>query len=95
MTKSRKKDQLGTESLEPDAALVDACRQNSSAKIAAALGDIARRERKFTHIARSAQLNRSGLYRSFSLDGDPHLSTLCKVMAKLGYRLEPYRVREE
>jgi probable addiction module antidote protein len=57
-----------------------------AALIAAALGDIAR-ARGMTEVAREAGLGRESLYKTLSIDGNPHLDTILKVMRALGLRL--------
>ncbi|MDR1997129.1 MAG: putative addiction module antidote protein [Candidatus Margulisbacteria bacterium] len=54
--------------------------------IARALGNAAR-ARGMLNTARKTGLNRAGLYRALSKDGDPRLSTLTKVVSSLGFRL--------
>ena len=54
--------------------------------IAAALGDIAR-AKGMTEVARTAGLGRESLYKALSIDGNPHLDTILKVMHALGLRL--------
>jgi probable addiction module antidote protein len=54
--------------------------------IARALGNAAR-ARGMLITAKKTKLDRAGLYRSLSKDGDPRLSTLSKVVHSLGYRL--------
>ncbi len=54
--------------------------------IAAALGDIAR-ARGMTEVARRAGLGRESLYKALSMDGNPQLDTILRVMQALGLRL--------
>jgi len=54
--------------------------------IAAALGDIAR-ARGMAEVARKAGLGRESLYKALSVDGNPRLDTILKVMRALGLRL--------
>ncbi|MEO8856615.1 MAG: addiction module antidote protein [Burkholderiaceae bacterium] len=54
--------------------------------VAAALGDIAR-AKGMTQIAREAGLGRESLYKALSLDGNPALGTILKVVAALGLQL--------
>ena len=54
--------------------------------IRAALNTIARAQ-NMSGLARDADLNRAGLYRALSEDGNPTLSTLLKIMRALGLRL--------
>jgi len=60
--------------------------EGDAALIAAALGDIAR-ARGMTEVARTAGLGRESLYKALSLDGNPHLDTILKVMNALGLKL--------
>ena len=45
------------------------------------------RARSMSGLARDAELNRAGLYRALSEDGNPTLSTLLKITRALGLRL--------
>ena len=54
--------------------------------IRAALNTIARAQ-NMSGLARDAELNRAGLYRALSEDGNPTLSTLLKITKALGLRL--------
>ena len=54
--------------------------------IRAALNTIARAQ-NMSGLARDAELNRAGLYRALSEDGNPTLSTLLKITRALGLRL--------
>ena len=54
--------------------------------IRAALNTIAR-ARNMSALSRDAELNRAGLYRALSEDGNPTLSTLLKITRALGLRL--------
>jgi probable addiction module antidote protein len=60
--------------------------EGDASLIAAALGDIAR-ARGMTEVAREAGLGRESLYKALSVDGNPHLDTILKVMRALGLRL--------
>jgi probable addiction module antidote protein len=60
--------------------------EGDASLIAAALGDIAR-ARGMTEVARKAGLGRESLYKALSVDGNPHLDTILKVMRALGLRL--------
>ncbi len=61
--------------------------EGDASLIAAALGDIAR-ARGMTEVAREAGLGRESLYKALSVDGNPHLDTILKVMRALGLRLQ-------
>jgi probable addiction module antidote protein len=66
---------------------LEAClEENDPALLAAALGDIAR-VRGMAQLARDTGLTREGLYKALSVDGNPSLATIMKVMAALGVRL--------
>jgi probable addiction module antidote protein len=54
--------------------------------ITRALGDIAR-AKNMTKIADKSGVHRVHLYRALSVNGDPKLSTLTKVVNSLGYHL--------
>ena len=54
--------------------------------IAAALGDIARFS-GMTQLAKDTGLGRESLYKSLSVDGNPELGTILKVVDALGLRL--------
>ena len=54
--------------------------------IRAALNTIARAQ-NMSGVARDAELNRAGLYRALSEDGNPTLTTLLKITRALGLRL--------
>jgi probable addiction module antidote protein len=40
-----------------------------------------------THIAKRAGLGRESLYKALSLDGNPELSTILKIVSALGLKL--------
>ncbi len=54
--------------------------------IAAALGDIAR-AKGMGRVAGDAGLSRESLYKSLSINGNPELATVLKVLRALGIRL--------
>jgi len=54
--------------------------------IRAALSDIAR-ARGMAQLARDTGLTREGLYKALSPEGNPHFSTILKVIKALGVRL--------
>lgn len=60
---------------------------NDAAFIARALGDIAR-ARGMTQIARETGLSRESLYKALSGERNPDFSTILKVIAALGLRLQ-------
>ena len=66
--------------------MTEALDSNDPGFIADALGVIAR-ARGMTQVARDAGLSRESLYRALSLDGNPELSTLLRVLAVLGLQL--------
>ncbi|MBV6416313.1 MAG: hypothetical protein CMLOHMNK_00855 [Steroidobacteraceae bacterium] len=59
---------------------------NDAAFIAAALGDVAR-ARGMSELARRTGLTREGLYKALSLESNPSLATVLKVLAALDVRL--------
>ena len=54
--------------------------------IRAALNDIAR-ARNMSGLARDAGLDRSGIYKALSEDGNPSFATILKIIAALGLRI--------
>jgi probable addiction module antidote protein len=50
------------------------------------IGDIAR-SKGMAEIARELNLDRAGLYRSFSAEGNPSFITVVKVLDNLGFKL--------
>lgn len=58
------------------------------ARIAAAIGDVAR-ARGMSQLAADAGVSREALYKALSDTGNPKLSTLLAVMKGLGLRLTP------
>ena len=63
-----------------------ALQEGDSALTAAALGDIAR-AKGMSQIARDAGLDRESLYKARSVEGNPELATIMKVVAALGLQL--------
>jgi probable addiction module antidote protein len=63
-----------------------AFQEGDAALIAAALGDIAR-ARGMTEVARRTGLGRESLYKALSMNGNPQLDTVLRVMDALGLRL--------
>jgi probable addiction module antidote protein len=75
------------DSVEAIAAYLDAViQENDPALLAAALGDVAR-ARGMTQLARDTGLGRESLYKALSLQGNPELGTVMKVVQSLGLRL--------
>jgi probable addiction module antidote protein len=69
------------------AAYLDAAMAEDDPRLlAAALGDVAR-ARGMTQLSRKTDLSREALYRALSVDGNPELATLTKVLRALGLRL--------
>ena len=60
--------------------------EGDPALIAAAIGDIAK-ARNISAIAKDSGLTRETIYRAFSKDGNPTLSTLSSVIKSLGFQL--------
>ncbi len=72
---------------EAMAAYLDAALQeNDPALLAAALGDVAR-ARGMTQLARETGLGRESLYKALSLQGNPELGTVMKIVRSLGLKL--------
>jgi probable addiction module antidote protein len=65
-----------------DAALAE----NDTRFLLKAIGNIAR-SKGMVQIAKELNLNREGLYDSFSPKGNPSFSTVAKVLDNLGFRL--------
>lgn len=72
--------------------LEEAFADGDPAFIAAALGDAAR-ARGMSKIASETGLSRESLYRALSMDGNPELATVLKVMGALGLRLKAVELR--
>ena len=69
------------------AAYLEAAFEDGDPKlVAAVLGDIAR-AKGMTRIARKAGLGRESLYKALSVDGNPELGTVLRVVRALGLRL--------
>jgi probable addiction module antidote protein len=64
-----------------------ALEEGDSALIAAALGDVARAQ-GMTKIAKRTGLGRESLYKTLSLDGNPALTTILKVIDAVGLKLK-------
>ena len=62
--------------------------------IAAAVGDVARRQ-GMTSVAAKAGLGRESLYKSLSRDGNPGFATVLNVLAAMGFRLHPLMTGRE
>ena len=76
------------ESEEDIAAYLQAAfEEGDAALIAAALGDIAR-AKGMSQIARETGLGRESLYKALSVEGNPEFSTILKVVAALGLKLQ-------
>jgi probable addiction module antidote protein len=56
------------------------------------IGDIAR-SKGMAQLARELHMDRAGLYRSFSPDGNPYFLTVVKVLDNLGFKLSIQRKR--
>ena len=63
-----------------------ALEEDDPALVAAALGDIAR-AKGMTNVARDTGLGRESLYKALSMEGNPELATILKVVKALGLRL--------
>ena len=50
------------------------------------LGHIARSQ-GMSRLARELNLNRKGLYKAFSMEGNPSFKTVCKLLDNLGLRI--------
>ena len=69
-----------------NASIADAKDDDDPAILIYCLG-IAAQARGMLQTAKTANVNRAGLYRSFNRGGDPKISTFNKVARALGYRL--------
>lgn len=75
------------DSPEAELAYIEAAFEDGTTEvIAAAIGDVAR-ARGMTQVARDAGLSRETMYRAFSYEGNPTLSTMLGVMRALGLEL--------
>jgi probable addiction module antidote protein len=68
------------------AILEAALEENDPEFLLSVIGDIAR-SKGMTEIAKELNLDRAGLYRSFSPEGNPAFLTVLKVLDNLGFRL--------
>jgi probable addiction module antidote protein len=64
--------------------LETAIKENDPEFLLSVIGDIAR-SKGMTEIARELNLDRAGLYRSFSPEGNPSFLTVLKVLDNLGF----------
>ena len=72
------------DSEEAIAAYLDAVFEDGDPKlIAAAIGDVAR-ARGMSEIAEKSELSRVSLYRALSIDGNPEMATVLRVIRALG-----------
>ena len=63
-----------------------AIEENDPEFLLSVIGDIAR-SKGMSQLARELNMDRAGLYRSFSPDGNPYFFTMVKVLDHLGFRL--------
>ena len=66
--------------------LRDAFASGDAAYVVNAIGVVAR-ARNVSKLARDAGMTRAGLYKAFSAEGDPKLSTVLSVLGALGITL--------
>jgi probable addiction module antidote protein len=66
--------------------LKEALAEKDPGLIAHAIG-VAARAQGMSSIAKKTKLSREGLYRTLSVEGNPELQTLIKVLTELGLRL--------
>ncbi|MCI4592284.1 putative addiction module antidote protein [Sphingobium sp. BYY-5] len=69
------------------ALLADALASGDVHTIAAAIGIVAR-ARGMTELAKETGIKRQALYRALSVDGNPTLETMLKVLPALGLRMK-------
>jgi probable addiction module antidote protein len=77
--------------LELSRAINTALATNDHRKFVDALGTYAR-QRGMSQIARQAGLSRESLYRALSSGGNPEFSTVLRVIAAIGFRLEANKI---
>ena len=70
--------------------LIAAMEENDPEFLLAAIGDIAR-SKGMTQLSRELDLDRKGLYKSFSAGGNPSFLTVAKVLDNLGFQLNVQR----
>jgi probable addiction module antidote protein len=63
-----------------------AAEENDPEFLLSVIGDLAR-SKGMTQLARNLNLDRKGLYKAFSLEGNPSFLTVVKVLDNLGFRL--------
>jgi probable addiction module antidote protein len=68
------------------ATLTVALEENDSEFLLSVIGDIAR-SRGMVQLARELNLDRKGLYKSLSTEGNPSFITVIQVLDKLGFKL--------
>jgi probable addiction module antidote protein len=64
-----------------------ALEENDPEFLLSAIGDIAR-SKGMTRLARNLNLDRKGLYKAFSAEGNPSFLTVLKVLDNLGFRIK-------
>jgi probable addiction module antidote protein len=67
-----------------------AAEENDPEFLLSVIGDIAR-SKGMAQLARDLNLDRKGLYKAFSAEGNPSFITVVKVLDKLGVRLKMER----
>lgn len=72
--------------------LRDAFATGDAAYIVNAIGVVAR-ARNISQVARDAGMTRAGIYKAFSAEGDPKLSTMLGVLDALGFKLSVQSAR--
>jgi probable addiction module antidote protein len=77
-----------------EAYLADAFAERDASAITEALGVVAR-AKGMGKLAEQTGLSRQALYKALSVDGRPEFSTVLKVAAALGFRLEPHLVTNQ
>ncbi|GHV76944.1 putative addiction module antidote protein [Spirochaetia bacterium] len=64
-----------------------ALEENDPEFLLSVIGDIAR-SKGMAQLARNLNLDRKGLYKAFSAEGNPSFITVAKVLDNLGFRLD-------
>jgi probable addiction module antidote protein len=60
--------------------------ENDTKFLLRAIGDVAR-SKGMVQLARELNLDRKGLYKAFSPEGNPSFVTVAKILDKMGFRL--------
>ena len=72
---------------EADAYLEAALQEKDPDSFLSALRDVTEAQGGMSRLARRVRLNRAGLYRMFSKNGNPSFRNILNVLASLGYHI--------